>query len=88
MRQIIRQPLRKCVTCQRVIAKPYQAPDLPPLTMTRTQASRPFQVTGVDFTGALYVRSTESEKKVYVCLFTSAATRAVHLRRSCNRFKC
>ena len=62
-----------------MIAKPYQAPDPPPLTVTRTQASRPFQVTGVDFTGALYVRSTEGEKKVYVCLFTCAVTRAVHL---------
>ena len=78
--QVIRQLLKKCVTCQRVIAKPYQAPDPPPpLAVTRTQASRPFQVTGVDFTGALYVRSTEGERKVYVCLFTCAVTRAVHL---------
>ena len=41
--------------------------------------TRPFQVTGVDFTGALYVRRPEGEMKVYVCLFTCAVTRAVHL---------
>ena len=77
--QIIRQLLKKCVTCQRVIANPYRVPDPPPLAVTRTQASRPFQVTGVDFTGVFYVRSIEGEKKVYVCLFTCAVTRAVHL---------
>ena len=77
--QIIRQLLRKCVICQKVIAKPYQAPDPPPLIAGRTQASRPFQVTGVDFTGALYVRNSNGEMKVYICLFTCAVTRAIHL---------
>ena len=35
-------------------------------------------VTGVDFTGALYVQMNGAESKVYICLFT-CATRAVHL---------
>jgi len=38
----------------------------------------PFEVTRIDFTGALCVRS-EQEPKVYICLFTCAVTRAVHL---------
>lgn len=38
----------------------------------------PFTVTGADFTGALYVKERE-ETKVYICLFTYAVTRAVHL---------
>ena len=62
-----------------MIAKPYQAPDPPPLIMARTQASRLFQVTGVDFTGALYVRNSNGEIKVYICLFTWAVTRAIHV---------
>ena len=36
-------------------------------------------MTGVDFTGALYVRGSQGEIKVYVCLFSYAVTRAVHL---------
>ena len=37
-------------------------------------------MTGVDFAGALYVKNaTGSEKKWHICLFTCAATRAVHL---------
>ena len=38
----------------------------------------PFEVTGADFTGALFVRG-EEEHRMYVCLFTCAVTRAVHL---------
>ncbi|XP_070546571.1 uncharacterized protein [Ptychodera flava] len=39
-----------------------------------------FTVTGVDFTGELYVKSEISkETKRYVCLFTCATTRGVHL---------
>ena len=34
---------------------------------------------GVDFTGALFVKEGNQEKKVYICLFTCATTRAVHL---------
>ena len=41
--------------------------------------TQPFQATGVDFIGALYIRGPEDEMKVYVCLFTYAGTRAVHL---------
>ena len=78
-RQVIKQLLRKCVTCRKVIAKAYQPPDPPPLVMERIQKTQPFQVTRVDFTGALYVRGPEGEIKVYVCLFTCAVTRAVHL---------
>ena len=43
------------------------------------QETQPFEVTGVDFTGALYVRDDGKESKVYVCLFTCTVTRAVHL---------
>jgi len=67
------------VTCKKVAGFPYQAPDAPPLTKLRLQESRPFAVSGVDYTGALHIRDGKSESKVYICLFTCAATRAVHL---------
>ena len=43
------------------------------------QDVRPFSVTGVDFTGALYVHHGGEETKVYICLFTCATSRAIHL---------
>ena len=78
-RQRIRSLLRKCVTCKKLAGKPYSAPDPPPLVKARVQQSMPFEVTGIDFSGALYVRGIGGEHKVYICLFTCAVSRAVHL---------
>ena len=46
---------------------------------SRVSLSDPFTITGVDFTDALYVRTTEGESKVYLCLFTCAVSQAIHL---------
>ena len=35
--------------------------------------------TGIDFAGPLYATTNQATKKVYICLFTCASTRAVHL---------
>ena len=78
-RQVTRRLLQHCVVCKRVNGKPYQVPDPPPLIKERIQSAQPFEFTGVDFTGALYVREQGGESKVYVCLFTCAVSRAVHL---------
>ena len=77
--QVIRKLLRHCVICQKVQGKAYQIPDPPPLIKERIQSAQPFEYTGVDFTGAMYVRDRGHENKVYVCLFTCAVSRAVHL---------
>ena len=79
IRAFIRKLLRKCVVCTKLTGKPYKAPDPPPLPEARISNCTPFSVCGVDFTGALYVREGETERKVYICLFTCATTRAVHL---------
>ncbi|XP_065896204.1 uncharacterized protein [Dysidea avara] len=78
-RQRIKSQLRRCVICRKHSGKPYQIPDPPPLPQIRTCASVPFTITGIDFTGALYVRSNHTEEKVYICLFTCATSRAIHL---------
>ena len=74
-RQRIRALLRKCVTCRKLAGRPYTTTDPPPLVKAHVEQSMPLEVTGVDFTGALYVRG-EGECKV-VCLL--AVTCAVHL---------
>ena len=70
--------LRKCVTRRRIAGRAYPRPDPPPLLSTRTKDARPFEVTGVDFIGALHVKNTD-DNKAYICLFTCGVTRAVHL---------
>lgn len=79
IRMYVKKLLRKCVICTKLTGRPYRAPDPPPLPKARITDPTPFSVCGVDFTGALYVRERETERKVYICLFTCATTRAVHL---------
>ncbi|XP_052212129.1 uncharacterized protein LOC127831175 [Dreissena polymorpha] len=80
IRRCVQQVLKKCVPCRRVVGKPYSAPDPPPLPAVRVEKADPFTVTGVDFSGALQVRGTDGQDtKAYICLFTCASIRAVHL---------
>ncbi|XP_071177522.1 uncharacterized protein [Mytilus edulis] len=80
IRQCVKSILRNCVTCRKITGRPYHTPDPPPLPSDRLNDSPPFTVTGVDFTGALNVRTkSNSISKAYICLFTCANTRAVHL---------
>lgn len=78
-RQCIKSQLRQCVTCRKHTGKPYQIPDPPPLPQIRTCASTPFMITGIDFTGALYIWNNHTKEKVYICLFTCATSCAIHL---------
>ena len=78
-RQRIRSQLHQCVICRKHSKKPYQIPDPPPLPLICTCASIPFTITGIDFTGALYVCNNHTEEKVYICLFICATGHAIHL---------
>ena len=79
IRAYMRKLLRKCVISVRLMGKPYSVPDPPPLPKSRIEDPYPFSVCGVDFTGAMYVREGEGVREVYICLFTCATTRALHL---------
>ncbi|RWR99183.1 uncharacterized protein B4U79_02665, partial [Dinothrombium tinctorium] len=67
--------LRKCVICQRFNVT-HADEVMAPLPKDRVTKSRPFHVTGIDFAGPIY---TKGNAKSYICLFTCAITRAVHL---------
>ena len=77
-RQWIKSIIRKCVV-YKISGKPYTKPDPPPLVKSRVSQTNPFVVTGVDFTGALYVRTTEGEHKVYLSFHMCSI--------SCNSFR-
>ena len=77
-RQVLKSLLCKCVRCRQVAGKPYSQPDPPTLPSVRVKDARPFEITGVNFTGALHVKKI-GNNKVYICLFTCRVTRAVHL---------
>ena len=76
-RSIVRKLLHKCVVCKKVDGKPYASSLPPPLPEFRVTQSTPFAFTGLDYAGPLYLKGTGD--KVWVCLFTSCATKALHL---------
>ena len=78
-RQCIQSLLRKCVVCKKTAGRSYTIPEPPPLEKCCVNNAQPFKVTGVNFTEVLYVHSCKGEQKVFVCLFTCAVSRVIHL---------
>ncbi|XP_064470163.1 uncharacterized protein LOC135384911 [Ornithodoros turicata] len=79
-RQAVKSVIHRCAVCVKFRARPASAPTAP-LPATRTDPTHPYDTTGVDFAGPLYVKTTTNtaSPKCYVVLFTCATTRAVHL---------
>lgn len=84
-REVVKKVIRRCVLCRKYEGKPYATPPVPPLPLERVSNTPPFNNTGLDFAGPLYVMdkpvgTTDSQTiKAYVCLFTCASTRGLHL---------
>ena len=76
----VKRCIRECNICKVFSTKPYKGNITAPLPEFRTQESRPFKYTGVDYAGPILYKKTKNEEaKSYVLIFTCAAIRAVHL---------
>ena len=76
----VRGVVSRCLVCWRYEGASFQLPGMPPWPRERVFRSNPFQFVGSDYLGLIYVRGNqEMNKKIWVCLFTCLAVRAVHL---------
>ncbi|XP_066028224.1 uncharacterized protein [Pocillopora verrucosa] len=80
-RQLVKRIISKCVTCRKVEGPPFRSVPTPPLPQSRVQQSLVFQFTGIDHARPLYVcdQTNQTSSKMYICLFTCAVVRAIHL---------
>jgi hypothetical protein len=83
-RKTVERIIKKCVICLKHKGKPYGVPLPPSLPKMRVEESYPFVNIGLDFAGPLNVKANlttraKTQIKAYICLFTCAVTRAVHL---------
>ena len=80
-RQLVKRIISKCVTSRKIQGPPFRSVPTPPLSKSRVLQSQAFQFTGIGYAGPLYVRDqgNQTSSKVYICLFTCAAVRALHL---------
>ena len=79
---VMKKVIRRCFICKRYDGKPFPSPVVPDLPAERVCKAPPFSTTGIGFARPLYVHSTgdkECNCKVYICLFTCAVTRGIHL---------
>ena len=80
MRQVVEGILRQCMTCIRFNSLAFKYPRMTNLPKHRVHFLKPFQHTGVDFTGHLWVRNQEDEDiKMYLLIFTCLDVRAIHI---------
>jgi hypothetical protein len=68
--------LYTCLPCK-MAKNPFGQEREAPMPADRVTASKPFQVTGIDFAGPLYVKGKPLLKQSYVALFTCATIRRV-----------
>ena len=80
-RLFVHHIIHDCVICRKSEGRPYQGVPPPPLLEFHVKWLSPFQFTGVDFAGPLYVKSSPKKegRKAWLCLYTCAVDRAVHL---------
>jgi len=81
-RSSVRQVVKNCLLCRHYQTKPYMQ-RMAPLPSDRITPAPPFTNVGLDFAGPLYLKDTND--KAYICLFTCAVTRAIHLELVSNK---
>ena len=87
-RTVVKKLIKDCRVCRRVEGTPFAMPKMPSLPTERVARSQPFEYTGVDYFGPMFVKEFSQvddqsigqiERKVWVCLFTCFTIRTIHL---------
>ena len=73
--------LRRCRVCRKHQGGPYKMPPMTNWPKSKVNTAIPFETTGLDYFGPLEIKvnQTTEKQKVWVCLFTCVAVRAIHL---------
>ena len=75
----VKKASHDCGVCKRFQGGPFKLRSMSPWPRKKVANSTPFTYTDLDYFGPLYVRAESSKEKVWVCLFTCVAVRAIHL---------
>ena len=80
--KVIRNIIRQCIQCKRVLAQPLTQ-KIGNLPVERITPDRPFANVGLDYTGPFHIKYGYVRKptivKAYACVFVSLSVKAVHL---------
>ena len=89
-RKQIVELVKKCITCRRLLSRPYRYPEHSPLNDYRLMCDQPFSMVGVDYIGPFTIRtSAENVKrekdKIWIILFSCLVSRAIYLVQVTDR---
>ena len=70
--QVVKSLLDPCVTCKHINSRSFKTPSPPDLPKERVTLTRPFETTGIDYTGAVTIKFGDCNYEVYIVLFTCA----------------
>ena len=78
-RSAVKSVNRKCFICRKINSFAFRSPKSNDLIKDRVQVTRPFENTGVDYTGHVFVKNGDGYTKMYLLIFTCLCIRAVHI---------
>ena len=82
-KRTVKSAIKGCIICKYITGKPLVGPAPPDLPDYRVSYEFAWQNIGIDYAGPVYVKdiysSDQTMHKAYICLFTCAATRNVHI---------
>lgn len=78
-RTLVARTIKMCQICKLHQRKPYKLPIFPNYPDYRVTVNPPFSYTGVDLAGPFTIYEANQKKKIWICLFTCATVRAIHL---------
>ena len=86
----VKNVLSKCVTCTRFNSFAYKYPKPTNFYYDKMKLIKPFEHTGIDYTGSFNVKLGEKVQKMYLLVFTCLNVRAIHLEllpdMTCEQF--
>lgn len=82
-RRCVKSVLKTCLVCRRYNTSAGKEM-IAPLPRDRIIETPPFETSGIDFAGPLFIKSSAGSEKSYILIFTCATTRAIHLELVSN----
>ena len=78
-RNLIKSVLHKCIVCKKLNAHAFKYPKPNDYPKEKVTFQSPYQHTGMDFTGHVYVKIGNETVKMYILVFTCLNIRSIHL---------
>ena len=78
-RNKVKSLVSKCITCKKINACAFKYPKPRDLPASRVNFIRPYENTGLDYTGHIFLKLGNETVKMYILLFTCLHVRCIHL---------